>query len=102
MMSQFTEAYASLGLNDESINFYIFCVDESSEEPMAKKARLDATEQVIVSTVSDLNNQDELRRELEAVRKEAEAVKAQLRQKAEEAESYKKQLNMAKAEGQIS
>ena len=67
---------------------YLF-TEDGSGEPAAKKQRVGET--LVITT--DADNQEELRRQLEEVQKQAEAYKQQLKVKEEEAEEYKKQLS---------
>jgi len=49
-------------------------------------------ETIVVSSVDDLANQDELRRQLEAMQRQAEEFKAQLQHQKEKNEAYEAQL----------
>lgn len=71
--------------------FSLFFAEETveSDEPPAKRQ---AMEHIVVKTLDDTGSQDDLQRQLEEVRKQAEDYKQQLKQKEEEAEVYKKQL----------
>lgn len=70
---------------------------DENGEPSLKRMRLHPAdgiggETIVVSSVDDLANQDELRRQLEAMQRQAEEFKAQLQHQKEKNEAYEAQL----------
>jgi len=71
---------------------------DDDDEPATKRSRKSGSrhvvtsggETVVISNVSNLNNQQDLRRQLEAVQKQAQKFKEQLERKEQEAAQYKK------------